>query len=69
MTIVVKGEVKRRRQNNSKGTNFLMKGWTLEGVFARNVLQVSRTHFRRCCKMFLNSSKQLVLLLECLIPY
>ena len=48
MTIVVKGEVKKEEGKiTPREQTFFMKGWTLEGVFARNVLQVSRTHLSK----------------------
>ena len=47
MTIVVNGEVKRRKLKTPREQTFFMKGWKLEGVFARYVLQVSRTHLSK----------------------
>ena len=48
MTNVVKGESQMKKiKLTPREQTFFMKGWTLEGVFARNVLQVSRTHLSK----------------------
>ena len=49
MTNVVKGEsqIMKKAKLTPRDQTFFMKGWTLEGVFARNVLQVSRTHLSK----------------------
>ena len=48
MIIVVKCESQMKKiKLTPREQTFFMKGWTLEGVFARNVLQVSRTHLSK----------------------
>ena len=58
MTIVVKREVKWRRQNNSKGTNFLYERMDIGRGKCKKCLAKCQEHtFRRDCKLFLNKFK------------
>ena len=51
MTIVVKGEVKRRRQNNSKGTNFLYERMDIgRGICKKCLASVKNTPFEGVVK-------------------